>query len=332
MTLRGAVTPEIADRQGQMLGHRVKKRFRRQKNRFAREGIEAFRLYDRDIPEVRAAVDWYAGHVVVAGYARAQTDVLPDWLDRMGEGVRAALGLAADHVHLKSRRTQPPEGPRYERLAHTERRLTVREGELSFWVNLDDYIDTGLFLDHRRTRALVRDWAAGQTFLNLYGYTGSFTCYAAAGGATTTTTVDRSTIYLGWMRDNLILNGLEGSRHVAARTSAEAFLARAIADGRRWSLIVLDPPSRSTVGGPDGQGLDLARDHRWLVEQTLQVLAPGGTMLFSTNHQALDPQLDGWGLDVVEMTEETIPDDFRPHRPHRSWRLRRELSNSLPSV
>ena len=322
MTAPGAVTPEIADRQAEMLGNRVKKRLRRQQAKFARRNIDTFRLYDRDIPEVRAAVDWYAGHVVIAGYARAQTDALPDWLDRLGAGVSAALDLPTTHVHLKSRRTQPAQGPRYERMAETNRRIKVREGELRFWVNLDDYIDTGLFLDHRETRAMVRQWASGQDVLNLYGYTGSFTCYAAAGGAKSTTTVDRSANYLEWMRDNLALNALDGPAHRTVRGEAEPFLQRAIEDHRRWSLIVLDPPSRSTVGGPRGDGLDLARDCRWLVEQALAVLAPGGTLLFSTNHQRLDPPLDGLDADVVELTAQTVPEDFRPHTPHRAWRIR----------
>ena len=287
------------------------------------------------------AVDWYAGHVVVADYARAQTDALADYLPRMGEGVRRALDLPADRVHLKSRRTQPGQGPRYERLAHTNHRLAVREGALSFWVNLEDYIDTGLFLDHRKTRAMVGADAQGHRFLNLYGYTGSFTCYAAAGGAESTTTVDRSPTYLAWLGDNLRLNRLDGPAHERVRANAESFVHQAWRDGRRWSLIVLDPPSRSTVGGPTGTGLDLARDYRWLIDQTLNVLAPGGTLYFSTNHQRLEPDLDGLGVTVNEITAETTPDDFHPHTPHRAWRLtvdrrstsgrKRSLSNGRSS-
>ena len=304
-----------------MLGNRVKKRYRKQRSLFEKQRIDAFRLYNRDIPEIRAAVDWYAGHVVVAGYVRAQTDLLPDWLDRMGEGVRRALDLSNDRVHLKARRMQPTDGPRYERLAHTGDRIKVREGALSFWVNLSDYIDTGLFLDHRKTRAIVGAMAEGRDVLNLYGYTGSFTCYAAAAGARSTTTVDRSAKYLAWMRDNLRLNGLDGAQHRAVRSESETFLRRASSDGRRWSVVVLDPPSRSTVGGPDGGGLDLVRDYRWLVSLSLSVLAPGGTLFFSTNHQRLSPDLDGLGAKVAELTGQTVPEDFLPHTPHRVWRL-----------
>ena len=323
MAVPGAVTPEIAARQAEMLGNRVKKRLRKQRSAFERQDTDAFRLYDRDIPEVRAAVDWYAGHVVVAGYARSQTDALPDWLERMGEGVRTALDLPADRLHLKSRRTQPAEGPRYERLARTERRHVVREQGLSFWVNVDDYIDTGLFLDHRRTRAMFGELASGRDVLNLYGYTGSFSCYAARGGASSTTTVDRSSTYLEWLQDNLRLNGLDGQRHQGVASTTEAFLHRAARERKTWSLIILDPPSRSTVGGPDGQGLHIVRDARWLVAQTLNVLARNGVLLFSTNHQRFDADFEDLGVTYEEITARTVPEDFRPHTPHRAWMLRR---------
>ena len=325
--LTGRVTPEVAARQAEMLGNRVKKRLRQSRGRFARRNIEAFRLYDRDIPEVRAAVDWYAGHVVVAEYARTQTEGVPDWLAQMGEGIQRALDLPPERLHLKTRRTQPKAGARYDRMAATERRFSVREGDLSFWVNLDDYIDTGLFADHRKTRARVGAEAAGQRFLNLYGYTGSFTCYAAAGGARSTTTVDQSGTYLDWMRDNLHLNGLDRPVHRAVRSNTEDFLADAARDGRQWSLIVLDPPSRSTVGGPDGRGLDVLRHHRWLVEATLRVLKPGGTLYFSVNHQRFVPDLGRLPVEVEEITDDTIPEDFRPHRPHRTWRMTKRATD-----
>ncbi|MEO1337406.1 MAG: class I SAM-dependent methyltransferase [Myxococcota bacterium] len=224
MALPGTLTPEMTARQAEMLGNRVKKRFRKQKKPFERRGIEAFRLYDRDIPEIRAVVDWYGGHVVIAEYARTQTDAVADWLAQMADGVRKALDLPEERVHLKTRRTRPAEGPRYRRLSKTKRRVAVREGALSFWVNLNDYIDTGLFLDHRQTRAWVGSQASGGHVLNLYGYTGSFTCYAAAGGARSTTTVDRSATYLEWMKDNLRLNGLKGRDHRAVQDTAETFL------------------------------------------------------------------------------------------------------------
>jgi 23S rRNA G2069 N7-methylase RlmK/C1962 C5-methylase RlmI len=308
-----------------MLGNRVRKNFRKLKPTFDRRRIEAFRLYDRDIPEVRAVVDWYAGHAVLGEYERAQTSD-EAYRDSLAQAVANALEIAPDHVHVKARRTRPAEGARYQRLARTERRLEVREGDLRFWVNLDDYIDTGLFPDHRETRQLVRAESVGARFLNLFAYTGSFTCAAALGGAASTTTVDVSASYLRWTQDNLQLNGFAGdvdgtagSRHELVREDARAFLARSAREGRRYTLCVLDPPSFSTR---ESGSFDVQRDHRALIEEVLRVLAPGGVLWFSTNHQRFAPELDGLpAASVAETTSRTVPADYRNRQVHRSFRI-----------
>ncbi len=308
-----------------MLGNRVRKNFRKLKPTFDRRRIEAFRLYDRDIPEVRAVVDWYAGHAVLGEYERAQTSD-EAYRDALAQAVANALEIAPDRVHVKARRTRPAEGARYQRLARTERRLEVREGDLRFLVNLDDYIDTGLFPDHRETRQLVRAESAGSRFLNLFAYTGSFTCAAALGGAASTTTVDVSASYLSWAQDNLQLNGFAGdvdatagARHELVREDARAFLARAAREGRRYTLCVLDPPSFSTR---ESGSFDVQRDHRALIEEVLRVLAPGGILWFSTNHQRFAPSLDGLpAASVTETTSRTVPADYRNRQVHRSFRI-----------
>src|SRR5713226_7621151 len=300
-------------RQAEMLANRVRKNFHRLHRPFEREGVGAFRVYDWDVPEIRAAVDWYEGHLVVAEYERSQTRAAAGWLEAMGEAAAAALGVSAGHVHLKRRRTRPARGERYGRQGHGGERIAVRERGLRFWVNLTDYIDTGLFPDHRETRARVRAEADGAEFLNLFGYTGSFTCAAAAGGARRTVTVDTSEAYLGWARENLELNGLAGERHELVREDTRGFLARA---GRRFSLCVLDPPSFSTRAG--APPFDVQRDHRKLIESALAALLPGGVLYFATNHQRFEPRLDG--LRATEITRETAPPDYR-RTPHRSFRI-----------
>ena len=288
-----------------MLANRVKKNFRKLQPRFEQRRIGAFRLYDRDIPEVRAALDWYEGHLVMAEYAREQTAKLP-WLETMARAVAQELEVPWERVHLKKRRA----GEKYQRLARKNERLEVREGDLRFWVNLDDYLDTGLFADHRETRARVRAEARGADLLNLFAYTGSFTCAAALGGARTTTTVDASQAYLDWADDNLRLNHAGGGELV--RAEVETFLQNAGA--RRWSLCVLDPPSFSDHGG---KAFDVQRDHRALIERTLLVLELGGVLWFSTNHQRFEPQLDG--LRYTE--EDTVPEDYRNRTAHRAFRI-----------
>jgi 23S rRNA (cytosine1962-C5)-methyltransferase len=292
------------EEQARMLANRVRKSFRKLQPRFERESIGAFRLYDRDIPEIRAAVDWYEGHLVVAEYEREQTRRLP-WLETMGKAAAEALAVPQDRLHLKTRRP----GGKYDRLSSTERRLVVRERDLRFHVNLDDYIDTGLFPDHRQTRVRVREEAPGRKFLNLFAYTGSFTCAAAAGGAAETTSVDGSWTYLDWAKDNLELNGLRGE---LVRSAVDDFLRTAGA--RRWSLCVLDPPSYSDFGGST---FDVQRDHRALIDRTLALLTPGGVLWFATHHQRFTPRLDG-----LRYTEErTVPEDFRNQQAHRAFRI-----------
>jgi 23S rRNA G2069 N7-methylase RlmK/C1962 C5-methylase RlmI len=294
------------EEQARMLANRVRKNFRRLHPRFEARRIGAFRLYDRDIPEIRAAVDWYEGHVVIAEYAREQTEGIP-WLAAMADAVAGALEVPAERVHLRKRRA----GGQYARLARRNQRIPVREGDLRFLVNLDDYLDTGLFADHRETRARVRAEARGQRFLNLFAYTGSFTCAAALGGAAETTSVDASQTYLDWARDNLAENGLRSADHALVRADVASFLRDCGA--RRFTLCVLDPPSWSDREAT----FDVQRDHRELIERTLSVLEPGGVLWFSTNHQRFTPRLEG-----LRFTEEdTVPEDYRNRAAHRAFRI-----------
>jgi 23S rRNA (cytosine1962-C5)-methyltransferase len=314
--------PTLA-RQAEMLANRVKKNFKHLHKKFEREQIGAFRLYDRDIPEIRAVVDWYEGHVVIGEYARTQTESLP-YLETLAAAVAAALAIAPANVHLRRRRTRPGEAgePRYERLADVGTRIEVRERDLRFLVNLDDYLDTGLFADHRETRARVRAESAGKSFLNLFCYTGSFTAYAVAGEALSSDSVDTSGVYLEWARENLKLNQLAGPAHKFVRADAREFVRRAAADGRSWALALLDPPSFSVRGGASGGDLDVQRDHRELVEATLQVILPGGVLYFSTNHQRFEPALDGLAATACEeITARTVPEDYRNKQVHRCWRI-----------
>ena len=198
---------------------------------------------------------------------------------------------------------------------------TVREQGLSFEVNLSDYLDTGLFLDHRPTRARVRAEATGKAVLNLFAYTGAFTCYARAGGATASVTVDLSNTYLEWAGRNLALNGFAlDASHRLERADCLAWLARAAEGGPRYDLIVCDPPtfSNSTAMTHD---FSVGRDHPGLLERCRALLRPGGVLYFSTNFRGFELTGGTAGFALEDLTEASIPEDFRNRRIHRCWRM-----------
>ncbi|MBU0995809.1 MAG: class I SAM-dependent methyltransferase [Proteobacteria bacterium] len=307
--------------QAEMLANRVTKRFKHLYKRYARQNLSVFRLYDWDIPEIRAAVDWYDGHIVISEYTRQQST--KDWLPMMGEAVGRILNIPLENVHLKERIAGKQDGSRYERLDHTNQKIIVSERDLKFYVNLYDYVDTGLFSDHRNTRAMVKDMSAGREFLNLYCYTGSFSCYAAKGGAKTTVSVDRSESTILWARENMDLNGIPAETNILIQADTFDFLKRARQTGQQFDLAVVDPPSYSTTRTRNLQ-FDILRDHPELLAAVMAVMKKGATVFFSTNHQSFEPRMDELAIsDVKEITALTIPEDYISKRKtiHRCWQI-----------
>ena len=305
---------------------RLAKRFKHLSKWARRQGIEAFRVYDRDIPEIPLVIDWYAGWLHAAEYERPheRTDIEHEvWLDKMIEAAALELGVPAMQTFLKVRRRQR-DGGQYEKVDQRQAVLSVKEGDLSFEVNISDYLDTGLFLDHRQTRAMVRDEAAGKRMLNLFCYTGSFSVYAAAGGAKETVSVDLSNTYLEWTRTNLAKNGFkDAGRHRIVRDEARAFLEHRANRGESpFDLVVVDPPTYSRSAKSETPW-DVERDHAELLELVAKNLVTGGIVYFSTNFRRFhlaEEQLSVLYA-VREITNRTIPEDFRNERIHRAWRL-----------
>lgn len=294
-----------------------------------RRGFGAWRVYDRDLPEFPLAIDCYAAldpelgvrvHLqeIDTGWQQEEA-VHREWLAAVAGEAARVLGIPAESIAVKQRRRHGRE--RQGRTGVRGREFAIAEAGLSFLVNLDAYLDTGLFLDHRALRAIVRSRAANRRVLNLFAYTGSFTVFAAAGGALRSDTVDLSNTYLDWAARNFALNRMDRARHVLIRADALEWLDRALDEGRRYDLVVLDPPSFSNSKAMDGV-LDVQRDHAWLIANARALLDPGGELYFSTNLRsfALDPRLaaDPRGRDI---TGETLPEDFRDRRVHRVWRF-----------
>lgn len=321
------MTDDIIKRPGDLSGleaftNRLRKNQRHWSKWARRRGITCYRLYDRDIPEFPLAIDRYEGEVHAQVFARKGLEPLDDADERrIGEAICQTLELPPASLAFKTRRRQRGLA-QYEKTGGQAHPRVVNEGGLKFEVDLHSYLDTGLFLDHRITRGLVRERAQGRRMLNLFAYTGSFTVYAAAGGALATTSVDLSNTYQAWTARNLALNGFTGSEHELVRGDVFSYLERAMIERRLFGLIVLDPPSFSN-SKKMLEILDVQRDHRRLIEACLQLLTPTGELLFSTNRRRfrLDPVLEGMN-GCEEITRQTLPEDFQRHQAHRCWRFR----------
>jgi 23S rRNA (guanine2445-N2)-methyltransferase / 23S rRNA (guanine2069-N7)-methyltransferase len=320
-----------------MFANRLHKNLKHLRRWATREDIHCYRVYDADLPEYAVAVDIYGDWAHVQEYAPPST-VDPVQARRRLKEVMAVvpdvLDIPGSHAVLKVRSRQRG-SDQYQRLAEGGSFLEVGEAGLRFLVNLTDYLDTGLFLDHRLTRGLIRELAPGRRFLNLFAYTGSATVYAAAGGAVSTTTVDLSRAYLEWASRNLELNGFSGPRHGFIRADCLDWLTAA-ADARRragasfahdggvpeYDLIFLDAPTFSNSKSME-QNLDIQRDHPWLIRSAAALLSPTGILLFSTNFRRfkLDPGL-AVEFAVKDITRQTLPPDFaRNPRIHTCIRL-----------
>jgi len=293
-----------------------------------REGVECYRLYDADLPDYALAVDLYQAQdlwVHVQEYAPPR-EVDPALARRRVQAALDALhevlDVPMDRIVLKVRQRQRGSA-QYQRVAREERFMVVREGAARLRVNLSDFLDTGLFLDHRPIRLRVGREAGAMHFLNLYAYTGAATVHAGLGGAASTTSVDLSRTYQDWAEANMRLNGLSGDRHRRVTEDVGRWLRRAAGGRQRYGLIFLDPPTFSNSKRMDGV-LDVQQDHVRLIRDAARLLAPGGLLIFSTNYRRF--KLDSGaleGLAVRDISPATIPRDFaRQPRIHRCWEIR----------
>ncbi|MFZ0550415.1 MAG: bifunctional 23S rRNA (guanine(2069)-N(7))-methyltransferase RlmK/23S rRNA (guanine(2445)-N(2))-methyltransferase RlmL [Steroidobacteraceae bacterium] len=333
--------PPLRDTPGaRMFANRLVKNLKRLKSWVAKTGVSCYRLYDADMPEYAFAIDIY--HTVepeetwlyVQEYAPPAEIEVEAVRRRRGEALAAlpdAIGVPRERIKLRTRR-RTPRGEQYDKLGNRSDSHVVLEGGLQFIVNFDDYLDTGLFLDHRITRARLRAAAAGKRFLNLFAYTGTATVYAAAGGAVATTSVDMSRTYLDWAQRNLARNIGHSPQSALARAQHEFAQADCLewlrADSRareRYDLIFLDPPTFSNSKRMEGV-LDLERDHPALIDACMRLLAPGGLLVFSTNAQRFRlNQALAERYAIRDLAAATLPPDFaRNPRIHRCFEVRQK--------
>jgi 23S rRNA (guanine2445-N2)-methyltransferase / 23S rRNA (guanine2069-N7)-methyltransferase len=295
--------------------NRLRKNEQKLKKWAKNEGIECYRLYDADLPEYNVAIDRYKNKVVIQEYAPPKTIDSEKARKRLFDVINATistLGLSADQVVLKTREKQKGK-QQYQKLAQKNDQFLVNEYQAKFWVNLSDYLDTGLFLDHRLARKMIGQMARGKSFLNLFSYTGSATVYAGLGGAKQTTTVDMSRTYLEWADRNLRQNGLTGSQHRLIQADCLHYLQ---ACQEQFDLIFIDPPTFSNSKRMSGT-LDIQRDHLLLLKQLKRMLKPHGTIMFSNNKRGFKMDAEGLaklGLTYQDITAKTISPDFERNK------------------
>ncbi|WP_048748853.1 bifunctional 23S rRNA (guanine(2069)-N(7))-methyltransferase RlmK/23S rRNA (guanine(2445)-N(2))-methyltransferase RlmL [Aggregatibacter segnis] len=301
--------------------NRLQKNIKKIEKWAKQQGLDAYRLYDADLPEYNLAVDRYADHIVVQEYAAPKNIDENKARQRLLDAVNATLqvtGIETNKLILKVRQKQKGTN-QYEKLANKGEYFYVNEYSAKLWVNLTDYLDTGLFLDHRLTRKMLGEMAQGKDFLNLFAYTGSATVHAALGKAKSTTTVDMSNTYLNWAEQNLLLNDIEGKQHKLIQADCLQWLEKC---DRQFDLIFVDPPTFSNSKRME-DSWDVQRDHIKLMTNLKRILRPNGTVVFSNNKRGFKmdfAKLEELGLSAVEISHKTLPLDFERNKQiHNCW-------------
>lgn len=294
-----------------MFCNRLAKVYTHRRRKARQQGVSCYRLYDLDLPEFPLAIDLYEQHVHVAEYKRQHT-LSPfehqQWLTQSKICIAQELGIETANIHFKQREVIKDRQQQYGKFDTAGTRLVVTENAARFYLNLTDYLDTGLFLDHRPTRALVRDQSKGKHVLNLFAYTGSFSVYAALGGALQVHTVDMSNTYIDWAKDNFKLNQLPLEPHKFVVANVMEYLPDL--SPHSMDIIICDPPTFSNSKKMQ-TAFDIQRDHPELIKLCLRALKPEGVLYFSTNNRRFklyDAHIDT--NNIRNITRQTTGFDF----------------------
>ncbi|OOF66208.1 bifunctional 23S rRNA (guanine(2069)-N(7))-methyltransferase RlmK/23S rRNA (guanine(2445)-N(2))-methyltransferase RlmL [Rodentibacter caecimuris] len=304
--------------------NRLQKNIKKIEKWAKQQNLQAYRLYDADLPEYNIAVDRYADYIVVQEYAAPKNIDESKSRQRLLDAVSATLNVTnieTNKLILKVRQKQKGTN-QYEKLANKGDYFYVHEYGADLWVNLTDYLDTGLFLDHRLTRKMLGEMARGKDFLNLFAYTGSATVHAALGGAKSTTTVDMSNTYLNWAEQNLLLNDIKGKQHKLIQADCLQWLEKC---DYQFDLIFVDPPTFSNSKRME-DSWDVQRDHvSKLMIHLKRILRQNGTIIFSNNKRGFKMDLNGLaklGFVTEEISAKTLPLDFERNKHiHNCWRI-----------
>ena len=300
-----------------MFQNRLMKVFRHISKQAKRQEISCYRVYDHDLPEFPFCIELYDEKLYVAEYKRRHNmsdEEHDDWIEKSLEVIIEILSVAKENIFLKLRQRKPGRLGQYQKYHELQHEFEIEENGLKFIVNLSDYLDTGLFLDHRITRQMIREQSAGKKVLNLFAYTGSFSVYAAAGGAKQVITVDLSKTYLQWAERNFLLNEFvlanssSGDGGTFIHADVMQYLKTIPAD--YFDIIIMDPPTFSNSKRME-EFLDIQRDHADLINDCLAGLKSGGVLYFSTNSRKFSLDRQKIKSDVIkDITKATTPFDF----------------------
>jgi 23S rRNA (cytosine1962-C5)-methyltransferase len=316
--------PDIADGEDKSspLKNRIRKNYRHVKKWAKRTETNCFRIYDRDIKEYPLCIDYYDGKFSVHFFTSTrEEDEPPEDLRELAEEAICSIFKADKSAIYWRSRIKRKRTEQYEKRDESQQFFPVLEYGTKFLVNLSDYLDTGLFLDHRETRRIVASLSKGKRLLNLFAYTCSFSVQAAAAGAAFTKSVDMSNTYIAWGKENFSLNGLSLKSNAFVREDCQKFLEEEIRSKERYDMIVIDPPTISRSKKMDGM-FDIQEDYPSLIKKSQKLLREGGVIFFSTNSrsfrfdQSLFPNSR-----IEEITPKTIPLDFHNKKIHRCWKL-----------
>ena len=299
--------------------NRIRKNYRIIRKWAKKSQTDCFRIYDRDIKEYPVVIDFYSGRFLVQYFSfdRDQDEPRSDLVKEIEETLISLFGASRESIYARTR-VKRAKTEQYEKIDDRNEFFISMEYGVKFKINLVDYLDTGLFLDHREMRQIVAKASIGKRLLNLFAYTGSFSVHAAIQGALYTKSVDLSNTYTAWGRENFEINGIPAKNHVIVRADCLKFLDE---EDEKYDVIVIDPPTLSRSKKMD-QLFDIQVDYIPLIKKGLKLLSPGGILFFSTNSRkfSLEASLfPSW--EFYEITDKTLPLDCHNQKIHRSWKI-----------
>ncbi len=294
-----------------MFRNRLQKVYKHLRKQVLRQGISCYRVYDHDLPEFPFIIEIYEDKLYISEYKRNHMMTEEEynlWWKESSTVMTDVLSVESHNIFLKLRQRKESRLGQYQKLDERKNEFIVNEGGLKFFVNLTDYLDTGLFPDHRITRQMIRNMASGKKILNLFCYTGSFSVYAASGGALSVTSIDLSKTYLDWADRNMRLNFPEYKNHFLIHADVKQELKNIPANS--YDITIMDPPTFSNSKRMD-DFLDIQRDHVVLINSCIDILKENGILFFSTNFSKFRLQSDLLkAVSIKDITKATTPFDF----------------------